>query len=114
MKTIVKYNSAKDPSSRPAILQDVEMYETPTKKKESPKPKDKAAANIHKPKNWDDIAKNVSLQIEKVFSTVVDDTLGTGYEADGDSLFQRILEPVKKLHMYEITNEEIESGRFSN
>ena len=31
LKTFVKYNSSKDPSSRPAILQDVEMYETPTK-----------------------------------------------------------------------------------
>ena len=102
-----EYNSSKDQSNRSTILQDVEMYEHPTKKRESPRPKDKAAANIHKPKPWDEIAKSVSLQIEKVFSTVEEDTLGTGYDTDGDSLFRRILEPVKILH--EVTNEEIES-----
>ena len=115
MKVIIfenhlKYKNSQDQSSRSLILQDVEMFENPIpKKRESPKPKDKAAAYIKKPKNWDDIAKNISLQIEKVFSTVEEDTLGTGYDTDDDSLFQRILEPVKKLHMYEITNEEIES-----
>ena len=115
MKVIIfenhlKYKNSQDQSSRSLILHDVEMFENPIpKKRESPKPKDKAAAYIKKPKNWDDIAKNISLQIEKVFSTVEEDTLGTGYDTDDDSLFQRILEPVKKLHMYEITNEEIES-----
>ena len=37
-------------------------------------------------------------------------TLATGYTlGDENTLFQRILEPVRKLHMYEITCEEIES-----
>ena len=62
MKAIIfenhlKYKNSQDQSSRSLILQDVEMFENPiTKKRESPKPKDKAAAYIQKPKNWDDIS----------------------------------------------------------